>query len=413
MCTTTILATCYAVNPYKGSEDAMGWNFICQIARYRKVIAITRENNQAEIEKYMSENPDYLYQNIQFLYFDLPYWIRFWKKGSRGALLYYYLWQRSVVQFVKKKNLAFDIIHNVNFHNDWTPTFLWKLKKPLVWGPVGHHPKIPKSFLRNYSLRYYFKDRLTYLVKKVFWNYSYSLKKAKLHAAHIWCMNSSVAGAMNLSQSNFSIYPSVATEDFANSAFFEKNEFKVLSIGRFVPLKGFDLSIYSFAKFLHKLPEAQRSSCQLVLVGKGKEKALYLKMIQKFNLEKQVQIIDWMDRNELMKLYQEASIFLFPSHEGAGMVIAEALSFGLPILCLNNSGPGELIDSSCGVSIASSSYEQATTELCNALHTLHTNENVREKMSRSARRLFEEKYTWNSRGNHLNEIYKKIESCAS
>ena len=84
-----ILTTTYAVNPYKGSEDGMGWNFIMQIARFNKVISITRENNRQTIEKYMEENPNTLYSNIEFLYFDLPYWMRFWKKGSRGAMLYY------------------------------------------------------------------------------------------------------------------------------------------------------------------------------------------------------------------------------------------------------------------------------------------------------------------------------------
>jgi len=58
----TILATAYAVNPYKGSEDGMGWNLVCQVARFNKVIAITRENNQEHIEKYMLENPSKLYR---------------------------------------------------------------------------------------------------------------------------------------------------------------------------------------------------------------------------------------------------------------------------------------------------------------------------------------------------------------
>ena len=127
----TIVATCYAVNPYKGSEDGMGWNFINQIARFNKVIAITRENNQPHIEKFMKENPSEVYQNISFLYYDLPYWMRFWKKGGRGAMLYYYMWQKGIVSFIKKKNINFDIAHNVNFHNDWTPTFLYQLKKNL------------------------------------------------------------------------------------------------------------------------------------------------------------------------------------------------------------------------------------------------------------------------------------------
>ena len=139
----TILATTYAVNPYKGSEDGMGWNYVLQIAKNNKVIAITRENNQKAIEKYMDEHPNVLYKNIAFLYFDLPYWMRWWKKGGRGAMLYYWMWQKGVIGFVTKQNLTFDIAHNLNFHNDWTPSYLWKLGKPFVWGPVGHHPLIP------------------------------------------------------------------------------------------------------------------------------------------------------------------------------------------------------------------------------------------------------------------------------
>lgn len=75
-----ILATTYAVNPFKGSEDGMGWNFIYQIARFNFVTAVTRENNREAIEKFMIENPDPVYQRIRFLYFDLPYWMRFWKR---------------------------------------------------------------------------------------------------------------------------------------------------------------------------------------------------------------------------------------------------------------------------------------------------------------------------------------------
>ncbi|PTB88652.1 hypothetical protein C9994_17670, partial [Marivirga lumbricoides] len=177
--------TAYAVNPFKGSEDGMGWNFIYQIARFQKVIAITRENNRPHIEKYMEQTPDEVYNNIQFYYFDLPYWMRFWKKGGRGAMLYFWMWQFGIVHFIKKLNLKFDIAHNVNFHNDWTPSFLWKLNKPFVWGPVGHHPLIPKQYLRGRSSSFWLKDRMTWLVKKLFWNFSFSLKKTVKKADHV------------------------------------------------------------------------------------------------------------------------------------------------------------------------------------------------------------------------------------
>lgn len=408
MSNKTILATCYAVNPFKGSEDGMGWNFVYQIARFNKVFAITRENNREAIEKFMLQNPDEVYKNITYLYFDLPYWMRFWKKGSRGAMLYYTLWQRKIISFIKKQNIHFDIVHNVNFHNDWTPSYLWKLEKPMVWGPIGHHPIIPFQYLKPYSYNYYLKDRATWLVKKLFWNSSFALKKTIKKSDHILCMNSGVEKMLNLKNKSFSILPSVATEDFSSNLISEKNNFHIISIGRFVPLKGFDLTLNSFIKFINSLNISERKNCQLTLVGTGPEKDFYTKIIQENNVEKYVEIIEWIDRKELMKLYEKSSVFLFPSHEGAGMVVAEALSFGLPIVCLKNEGPGEFITSKCGFAVSQLDNINTVSELKEALQILYSDKDLLHKMSIESRKHYLKNFTWNSRGEQLKSIYNKL-----
>ncbi|WP_143883921.1 glycosyltransferase [Chryseobacterium binzhouense] len=405
----TILATCYAINPYKGSEDAMGWNFVYQIARFRKVFVVTRENNKTHIEKYMKENPDPLYQNMNFLYFDLPYWMRFWKKGGRGALLYYYLWQRGIVSFVKKQKVEFDIAHNVNFHNDWTPSFLWKLEKPLVWGPVGHHPLIPKQYLKDYSQKYFLKDRLTWMVKNFFWKLSPSLKKTVQHSHHIWCMNSGVPDKLKLKKDQYSLYPSVASEDFyQKDETTVKSDFTVISVGRFVPLKGFDLTIRSFARFFALLSTNDQKNCKLILVGTGEQKTFYQSLIKKYRMQSFIEIIEWIDRRELMKLYEKASVFLFPSHEGAGMVVPEALSFGLPVVCIENEGPGEFITEKCGFTVPQQEYKQTVTELSNDLLKLFSDKDLQHKMSIEARKHYLDRFSWERRGDHLNTIYNQI-----
>ena len=404
----TILATCYAVNPYKGSEDAMGWNFTYQIARYNKVIAITRENNKPAIEKFMTENPDTVYQNITFLYFDLPYWMRFWKKGSRGAMLYYYMWQRGIIAFIKKQELQFDITHNVNFHNDWTPSFLYKLEKPMVWGPVGHHPVIPNQYLKKYAIHYFIKDRATWLIKKMFWNGSFSLKKTVQKASHIWCMNSGVPSVLKIKTNDFSISASIASEDFNAKKIITKDTFTLISVGRFVPLKGFDLTLLSFIKFINTLSFDKRKNCQLKLIGTGPENSFYQKIIAENQAEDYIEIIEWIDRLELMKIYETSSVFLFPSHEGAGMVVAEALSFGLPVICLDNEGPGEFINADCGFAIPHSDYNTTIFGLEKSIQTLYQDQNLLQKMSVAARKQYEEKFTWNSRGEKLKNIYNQL-----
>jgi glycosyltransferase involved in cell wall biosynthesis len=403
----TILATTYAVNPYKGSEDGMGWNFVMQIARFNKVIAITRANNQNQIEKYMIDHPNELYQNIQFLYFDLSYWMRFWKKGSRGAMLYYLMWQYGVVPFIKKQNIIFDITHNVNFHNDWTPSFLWKLGKPFVWGHVGHHPLIPSQYLGSFSKKYWFKDRLTWLVKLYFWNFSFNLKRTKNKASHIFCMNSSVPKVLGLTE-NYSISPSVASQDFGWNEHQEASNFTVISAGRFVPLKGFDLTIKSFAKMVRSLPYEDKVKCHLILVGNGPEEQYLRSLTFKYNIDQQVKFISWIEREALMQKFKSASVFMFPSHEGAGMVVPEALSFGLPVICLDNVGPGEFITEDCGYKIPQNNHDTTVENLANALQELYVNTEKITKMRFAARKRFIDVFHWDRRGEQLDKIYAKL-----
>jgi len=405
----TILATAYAINPFKGSEDAMGWNYVNQIARNQKVIAITRENNQEHIERFMRENPSNTYQNITFAYFDLPYYQRFWKKGKRGSLLYFLLWQRGIIKFIKNSAFKFDISHNLNFHNDWTPSFLYRLNKPMVWGPIGHHPKMKKTFLKPYRLWYTVKENMTWVIKKYFWNYSISLKKCVKNAGHIWIMNSSVSEVLQLKNKEVSTSPSVATEDFCpNFTYKQPKQFKLLSVGRFVPLKGFDITLNAFAQFLTSLNEDEKKQCQLQLIGKGPEEVKLRILAEKLNITKYVKFISWLPRKDVMTLYKNASAFVFPSHEGAGMVIPEALSFGVPCICIDNVGPGKFIDESCGFKVNSESYRATTLEIAKSICRLKESKPLHKKLSIGARAHYLKHFTWNSRGDKLNSIYQNF-----
>lgn len=404
----TILATTYAVNPTKGSEDAMGWNYILQIARFNEVISITRENNQAAIEEYIAANPNPIFDNITFVYFDTPYWTRFWKKGSRGAMLYYWMWQRAIPGFVKKQGIDFDIVHNATFPNDWTPSYLWKLKKPFVWGPIGHHPLIPSQYLAPYAHSYWIKDRLTWLIKNAFWKLSFGLKKTAKNADFIYAMNSSVKDKIQLKEGKHFIRPSVATQDFGFDEIFQVENFNLISAGRFVPLKGFDLTILSFAHFVKSLPKEAQKDAKLTLVGKGPEEEYLRTLVKQQGIVDKVEIINWIERTELMQLMKESSVFLFPSHEGAGMVVAEALSFALPVICLDNCGPGEFISKECGIAVKEQSYQDTIQVLGESILRLYNHPKEHYKMRKAARLHFENTFHWDRRGEWLNRVYQEL-----
>lgn len=404
----TILVTAYAVNPFKGSEDGMGWNFVCQIARFNKVIAVTRENNRPHIEKFMAAHPDHNYQNIQFLYFDLPYWMRFWKRKGQGAMLYYWMWQKAMPGFIRKTGVNFDVVHNLNFHNDWTPSYLWKLNKPMVWGPIGHHPRIPSRYLASYNNRYEQVENFTWSVKNLFWKWVPSVKTTAQKANHILAMNSTVASRFPSETRKIQIMPSVATGDFGCGKKKTDSMFTLVSAGRLVPLKGFDVTIMAFAEFVQKLSSGDRLKCNLVVVGSGPEKETLQNLSARLNISESVRFAEWMDQDMFLQELKSASAFLFPSHEGAGMVVAEALSFGLPVLCLDNCGPGEFIDSSCGFAVPQESVGETKSSLAYALEKLFSNPGLQEEMSRNARKRFETHFHWDRRGEQLQTIYQNL-----
>jgi glycosyltransferase involved in cell wall biosynthesis len=318
------------------------------------------------------------------------------------------MWQKGIVPFIQKHDLQFDIAHNVNFHSDWAPSYLWKLKKPFVWGPIGHHPLIPKQYLKPFSIKYFIKDRLTWGVKSFFWNFSFAFKKSIRKADYILCVNSSVGKILNLEKSKHEIIPAVATEDFGCDIDRKSDSFTLISAGRLVPLKGFDLTVLSFAKFCNSLTEVEKEKAKLIIVGSGPEKGLLKQMCKDHSIENNVEFIKWIERKDLLEIYKKSSAFLFPSHEGAGMVVAEALSFGLPVICLDNAGPGEFINDKCGIAVSMGDYNITVEDLSSAITKLYSNQDVRLKMSKDARLHFEENFHWNRRGEQLNSIYDKF-----
>jgi len=407
----TILVTAYAVNPYKGSEDGTGWNLVGQIARYNKVIVVTRENNQPAIEKYIHENPETVHANqIRFLYFDLPYWMRFWKKGERGAMLYFYLWQFFMPGFIKKSKVVYDIVHNLNFHNDWTPTFLWRLKKPLVWGPIGHHPKAPAEYMyRANGQIEYFKSRVLWFVKNVFWTCDPFLHMALKSADKIICMNSGVEKINAFPKQKIVHMSAVAAESVIGLELNPQKEyFTVLSVGRLVPLKGFDITLKAFYEFYSGLSLHQQKNVRLQLVGKGQLLKSIKKQIAELSLEDSVILTEWVEKEKMKDIYTNASVFFFPSHEGAGMVVPEALSFGLPVVCFDNEGPGEFIDSSCGLKVTYSTYDESLKVFANQLKLLYEDRTLYEKLSAGALHKFNSTFDWNVKGQILKKVYDSL-----
>lgn len=405
----TILISAYAVNPFKGSEDGMGWNYILQAAQHHQVIAVTRRNNRGHIERYMQQTlpgKQAIYARIRFLYFDWPQWTLFWKKGSLLSMIYYYCWQLSLACWLRYKKTDADLVHNLNFHNDWTPSFLWLLRKPFAWGPVGHHPRIPSGYLKAYGPAARFKDNALWLLKKAFWTSDPFLRHCRNKANMIWSMHAGSLQQLRLSD-GYLLSPSVAAAAVPLPTGDKEEPFTVLSVGRFVPLKGFDITLRAFACFYKELPAVQQAATRLILVGKGKYKRLLERIAEAEGIAHAVRIMDWMTEEELRRVYRKASVFLYPSHEGAGMVVAEAMRYRLPVLCWDNYGPGTIVHPGSRLKVGYSSYAESIVQFARLLAELAQRGDLYREEAALAGQRFEEHLDWDRKAEQLREFYQE------
>ena len=61
----TIIVSAYSCEPLKGSEPAVGWNWVLELGKRNRVHVITRANNQTVIEQHL---PEEIGSNVVFHY---------------------------------------------------------------------------------------------------------------------------------------------------------------------------------------------------------------------------------------------------------------------------------------------------------------------------------------------------------
>lgn len=106
---------------------------------------------------------------------------------------------------------------------------------------------------------------------------------------------------------------------------------------RFVDIKGIDIFIDALAELkLRNIPFLAK------IAGDGKERERYIQLIQRHELQEQVQLLGWVyDRDPF---YDNLDIFCLPSREEAfGLVVLESMKHSLPMVLADLSGPREIL----------------------------------------------------------------------
>jgi glycosyltransferase involved in cell wall biosynthesis len=391
-----ILLSAYACEPNSGSEPGVGWHWAVELARLgHEVWVLTRESNRVSIESASSDCEQF--GKLNFLYYDLPKWARWWKKGGRGIRFYYLLWQIGAYRVAKNahQKVKFDLVHHITFGVVRQPSFMGGLGIFFIFGPVGGGESSPWQLRRGYGLRGVIldtiRDAMNFLVKiDPLMLYTFAkANKIYVKTAETRCVIPKRFWPKVEEQLEIGIEP---TKDAGTLPMVDEvKPFQILFVGRFTYWKGMHLGLRAFAQLLKKIPDAR-----LTMVGSGKDEIRWRNLSEKLGVDDSVVWISWMPQEELSQLYLQHDIFLFPSlHDSSGNVVLEAMSYGLPVVCLNLGGPGVMVNDTCGRVIETKlmSESEVSRALSNALVTLSSDKILYSTLKKGALKRCSE-YKW-------------------
>jgi glycosyltransferase involved in cell wall biosynthesis len=400
-----VFVSAYACEPGKGSEPEVGWRWIQQITRFHETWVITRANNRPLIEQGLKTRPN---PNLHFVYIDLPAWARLWKRGRRGVHLYYYLWQIIAYRraFALSKHIHFDLAHHITFINMYMGPWFALLPLPFVWGPIGANPDIPKQFYPLIGSSGIKDNRLRYAIRKISPFVDPVISLAKKKAKRILTINEEVRSRLEQTYATKSL--SISQNAIDRKILAEKSKpfhypLKILSVGQLVSIKGYRLSLAAFAKHLSVHPRSI-----LEIIGAGPQKDELVKFASELGVFKSVIFSGQVSREKVFKAMTESDMLLFPSFEGAGMVVIEAMGKGLPIVCLDHGGPGEYVTEECGIKVPLTDPETVIQGLADALSRLASDPALYERLSTGAIKRVREHYLWDRVGDRLNALYREV-----
>lgn len=403
-----ILMSVYSCRPNQGSEPGVGWNTVKGIGKHHQVWAITRHDNQPDIEVELKQKP---LPNVTFIYHSVPFWN---KKnfGDRITHIHYYMWHLTAIRKIQKlhQEIKADIGHHVTHVKYWSPNFLSFLQLPFLWGAVGGGESAPWSFYKTFS-----KDGVLYeyqrtLIRKMA-HFDplllYSARKATMSLA----TTEQTANAMRLlgTPDPIQIMPAIAiSSDELNYLkaipIKDENPFRLVSIGRLLDWKGFHLGLHAFANLLKIVPNSE-----YWIIGNGPQESFLRNLAQELGIVDKVHFLEQIPREKVLENLSKCDVLVHPSlHESGGFVCLEAMAAGRPVICLDIGGPALQVTDETGFKISSEHPEKTIHEISEAMKQLATNTALRHQMGVAGRQRIVSEFTWDKKISEILNLYSQL-----
>lgn len=351
--------------------------------------------------------------------------------GDTNRLTGGYLYDRKLVEYLKVKGIEVDVIgirevpypYILHLFSNLSLILRFFRRSRSYDFVLEDEMAHPALFLFNFWLRYVKRTKIVVIVHLLWWKaakgtlkayFIKSVERIMLKNADLIIANSKhtkeeIKGMGIPGEFIEVVYPGfdlpLSSMERKKSYHTHKgNSIKLLSVANCSPLKGLDTLIEA----IHRL---DNPAIALDVVGDDNFDLNYCKRIKEkvlaCELEKRVIFHGLMEPKNLSGFYSEADIFVLPPfYESLGIVFAEAMSFGLPIIATNVGGIPELVeDGENGFLVPPGDIDS----LVEAIDKLASDAELRERFGRRGYEKSKKLNTWEDCGESIFQYLQQIE----
>ncbi len=403
-----VLVSAHAFHPIKASEYAVGWNYVRAIASQHKVWVLTKSTEKEEIEEYLRLHPDVI-PNVTVHY--VP-WIHREFIFPLGMIDVYFLqrrwhWKAYRLARALDAEIDFDLVHQITCTSFREPGYLWKLGIPFVWGPILGLTYFPLRFLNAVP----FTWRPFFVLKNLSWEWSKYVarrpRRAIAAAKAIFAGTSDVANKLRtLLGRDVVVSCQVTTPELEPRQPTRRPAGEPLRIvwsGNCEPRKALNIVLLA-------LERLKRSSVdwRLIVVGGGPLLAAWKDLADNLGLADRASFLGGVSRAEALSIMASGHCFVQPSlYDQMTAVLVEALTVGLPVICLDHMGFTDVVNQECGIKIGVNTLDQVIRDFSEAFELLARDEDRRFRMAIAAQKAVQ-RLTLKQKEVFINELYSQV-----
>jgi glycosyltransferase involved in cell wall biosynthesis len=400
-----ILMVAYACHPEGGGEHWLGWGWAMAAKRHHDVWLLTPANNVEPITRHAAE------AGIDVSFVTLPEWQRSFcgLLGGAGSWLRKYLWQFQALRKARElqRKVSFDLVHQTTFHTFRIPFACSRLGIPSVWGPIAGGESVPRGFdrfLGGDAGKEKSRARANRLCLSI-----PGVRSSLGRCAAILVSNRTTIDFLPaadrprciLMPAN-AVSPRDAAAPPREPSSRDGKRLELIYVGNCVSRRALPIVFEALREFTS-------DQVRFRVVGNGEALDLWKQEAMRIGVEDRVEFTGGVDADMVRRYYDEADALGFPSlRDSGGSALLEAMTRGLPVICLDWGGPAEMVDEHSGIRLPVNDPDETVALLVAALRRLKAEPEWGRQLAVTARERALTLYTWEGKGAALDDIYNRI-----